>query len=102
MMKAAIYTRVSTDRQETLNQSRQLLQFAKSQGWQVVKEYRDAVTGSKSNREQFQKMFQAASRHEFDIILFWSLDRFSREGVVETLNHLQRLTSYGVLVSRTG
>jgi DNA invertase Pin-like site-specific DNA recombinase len=29
-------------------------------------------------------------------ILFWSLDRLSREGVVETLNHLQRLDSYGV------
>ena len=29
-------------------------------------------------------------------MLFWSLDRFSREGVRETLNHLERLTSYGV------
>ena len=29
-------------------------------------------------------------------MLFWSLDRLSREGTVETLNHLQRLTGYGV------
>ena len=29
-------------------------------------------------------------------MLFWSLDRLSREGVRETLNHLERLTSYGV------
>ena len=29
-------------------------------------------------------------------MLFWSLDRFSREGVTETLNHLQRLTATGV------
>lgn len=28
-------------------------------------------------------------------MLFWSLDRFSREGVRETLNHLERLASYG-------
>ena len=28
--------------------------------------------------------------------MFWSLDRFSREGARETLNHLERLTSYGV------
>ena len=41
-------------------------------------------------------MFDAASRTEFDLILFWSLDRFSREGVLETLQHLQRLSSYGV------
>ena len=44
----------------------------------------------------FKKMFEAASRREFDILLFWSLDRLSREGTVETLNHLQRLTGYGV------
>jgi hypothetical protein len=29
-------------------------------------------------------------------VLFWSLDRFSREGVLETLQYLQTLTSYGV------
>jgi len=29
-------------------------------------------------------------------VLFWSLDRFSREGVFETLQYLQRLTAYGV------
>jgi DNA invertase Pin-like site-specific DNA recombinase len=29
-------------------------------------------------------------------VLFWSLDRFSREGVLETLNHLQRLSAHGV------
>jgi DNA invertase Pin-like site-specific DNA recombinase len=30
------------------------------------------------------------------LVLFWSLDRFSREGVLETLQHLQKLTAYGV------
>src|SRR6202040_2548693 len=49
-----------------------------------------------SDRAQFKQMFIAASRCEFDSVLFWSLDRFSREGVLETLQHLQRLTSYGV------
>ena len=41
-------------------------------------------------------MFSAASRREFDVVLFWALDRFSREGVYATLQRLQRLTSYGV------
>jgi DNA invertase Pin-like site-specific DNA recombinase len=41
-------------------------------------------------------MFAAASRREFDCLLFWSLDRLSREGTVKTLNHLERLNSYGV------
>jgi DNA invertase Pin-like site-specific DNA recombinase len=42
-------------------------------------------------------MLAAASRHEFDLVLFWSLDRFSREGVLPTLKHLEQLTSYGVM-----
>jgi DNA invertase Pin-like site-specific DNA recombinase len=41
-------------------------------------------------------MFEAASRRQFDVLLFWSLDRLSREGVLPTLTYLQRLTNYGV------
>jgi DNA invertase Pin-like site-specific DNA recombinase len=62
----------------------------------LVHEYVDRATGTRGDREQFQKMFAAASRREFYCLLFWSLDRLSREGTVETLNHLQRLTGYGV------
>ena len=49
-------------------------------------EYVDKATGKRSDRVQFQKMFQDASQRKFDMVLFWSLDRFSREGVLETLN----------------
>jgi DNA invertase Pin-like site-specific DNA recombinase len=41
-------------------------------------------------------MFAEASRRKFDLVLFWSLDRLSREGVLETLQHLNRLTACGV------
>jgi DNA invertase Pin-like site-specific DNA recombinase len=41
-------------------------------------------------------MFADASQRRVDLVLFWSLDRFRREGVLETLNHLQRLLQYGV------
>ena len=97
-MRSAIYARVSTKdgRQDTENQLRQLRAFADTQGWIVVHEYVDRASGKRADREQFQRMFESASRREFDCLLFWSLDRLSREGTVETLNHLQRLTSYGV------
>jgi DNA invertase Pin-like site-specific DNA recombinase len=97
-MRTAIYARVSTKdgRQDTENQLRHLRDFAATQGWSVVHEYGDRASGKHGDREQFQKMFAAASRREFDCLLFWSLDRLSREGTVETLNHLQRLTGYGV------
>jgi DNA invertase Pin-like site-specific DNA recombinase len=97
-MRTALYARVSKKdgKQDTENQLRQLRDFAATQGWTVVHEYIDRASGKHSDREQFQKMFAAASRREFDILIFWSLDRLSREGTVETLNHLQRLTGYGV------
>lgn len=96
-MNIALYSRVSKDKgQDVENQLRQLRDFCTKQGWQIVREYVDHMTGKRSDREQFQSMFDAASRREFDLVLFWSLDRFSREGVFATLQHLQRLTASGV------
>jgi DNA invertase Pin-like site-specific DNA recombinase len=97
-MKIALYACVSkrTGTQDTENQLAQLREFAKAQGWSVVHEYVDRATGKHSDREQFQQMFKDASQRRFDLVLFWSLDRFSREGVLETLNHLQRLSAAGV------
>jgi len=97
-MRTAIYARVSTKdgRQDAENQLRQLREFASTQGWTVVHEYVDRASGKRDDREQFQKMLTAASKREFDCLLFWSLDRLSREGTVKTLNHLERLTGYGV------
>src|SRR5664280_446690 len=96
-MNAALYARVSKDKgQDVSNQLRQLREFCRRQGWKIVEDYIDRASGKHSDRERFQAMFAAASRREFDLVLFWSLDRFSREGTVETLQHLQRLTAYGV------
>src|SRR5262252_4382788 len=97
-MKTALYSRVSTrDKgQDVQNQLRQLREFCEWQGWTIVREFVDHASGKRSDREEFQALFVAASRREFDLVLFWSLDRFSREGVYETLQHLQRLTAYGV------
>lgn len=97
-MKAAIYARVSTkDKgQEVGNQLRQLRTFAEQQGWTIYREFIDHETGSVDDRAEFQSMFQDASQRRFDVLLFWALDRLSREGVLETLQHLSRLTSYGV------
>jgi DNA invertase Pin-like site-specific DNA recombinase len=61
-----------------------------------AKSYVDQVSGKTGDRPQFKAMMKAASMRQFDLVLFWSLDRLSREGVLETLTYLQTLTSYGV------
>jgi DNA invertase Pin-like site-specific DNA recombinase len=96
-MRVALYLRVSTDKQDCENQRRQLHQFAKQQGWVIVQEYVDAgESGGKAGRAALQRMFTDASRRQFDLLLFWALDRLSREGVLPTLRHLEQLTGYGV------
>ena len=95
--KCAICARVSTrDKQETLNQLAQLREFYHRQGWQVPTEYVDHETGSTSARGEFQKMLLHASQRKFDVLLFWALDRLTREGTLATLQYLERLTSYQV------
>ena len=96
--KVALYARVSTrdGRQDTENQLIQLREYCSKQGWQIVAEYIDHETGAISRRPQFQRMFADAYLRKFDLVVFWALDRFSREGVSATLNHLERLTAAGV------
>jgi DNA invertase Pin-like site-specific DNA recombinase len=100
MTKCALYGRVSTKAEKGLQdpevQLRQLRKFATTQKWKVTAEYVDHESGAKTDRPQFKNMMDAASRREFDVLLFWSLDRFSREGIVPVLTSLNHLTGYGV------
>src|SRR5258706_14518187 len=88
--RVALYARISTkDKgQEVENQLRQLREFSAFNGWSVIREYVDRESGSTNDRAEFQAMFQDASQRKFDVLLFWALDRLSREGVLETLQHL--------------
>jgi len=98
MTRCGIYSRVSTSKQESDNQLAQLREFARVMEWRMDAEmiYVDQLTGKNSDRPEFQRMFQDASQRKFDVLLFWSLDRLSREGALETLQHLNRLTGHGV------
>jgi DNA invertase Pin-like site-specific DNA recombinase len=41
-------------------------------------------------------MWVDVAKHRFDLLLFWSLDRLTREGTYKTLTYLRRLTDSGV------
>jgi len=96
--RVAVYARVSTKdgRQDTENQLIAQREYCSKQGWEIAGEYVDHETGGHSKRPHFQRMFADARARKFDLVLFWSLDRLSREGVSATLGHLERLTGYGV------
>ena len=97
-MRIALYARVSTDDkgQDPENQLRQLRQWCA--GHEIAHEYVDHESGRKKDRQQFSALFEDAHNRRFDTVLFWSLDRFSREGMQPTIAYLQRLASYGVAI----
>jgi DNA invertase Pin-like site-specific DNA recombinase len=98
-LRVAIYASVSTDvkGQDPLNQLLQLREFAVKQGWTVVAEYTDEVTAQNGHRTGFKRMWKDAAGHRFDVVLFWSLDRLTREGTLATLTYLRRLKDHYVL-----
>ena len=97
-MKAFLYARVSTkDKgQDVENQLAQLREFAIRMGWTIVHVYIDHESGSTDDRAEFKAMMLAASQHKAHVVLFWALDRLTREGALPTLQYLNTLTSYGV------
>lgn len=97
-MRAAVYARVSTkDRgQDTENQLLQLRDYCARQAWPIVKEYIDHVSGKSGERDGFKQLFVDASRRQFDVVVVWALDRFTREGVLETFEYIRDLTRFGV------
>lgn len=98
IMKCAIYLRVSTAEQCPENQLSELRKYAEKQEWQIVEVVEDTISGGKGldERTGLKKMFEMARQGEFDVLLFWSLDRLSREGSRRTLEYLTILDSYKV------
>lgn len=97
-IRAAVYLRVSTESQELENQRAEIAPFIERRGWELVYAFEDTVSGGKTEKDRpgFVAMLKAAHQRKFDILVFWALDRLTREGTRATLNYLQRLESKGV------
>ena len=98
MKKAAIYVRVSTDKQTVENQLRELRQIAERRGWEVVHEYHDAgISGSKGReaRPGLDEMLKDAQRRRFDVVMAWAIDRLGRS-LIDLLGTIQTLEACGV------
>jgi DNA invertase Pin-like site-specific DNA recombinase len=95
---AAIYVRVSTDKQTVENQVRELRQIAERRGWEVVEQYSDAgISGSKGRdgRPGLDLMLNDAKRRKFDVVMAWAIDRLGRS-LVDLLHTIQELEAAGV------
>jgi DNA invertase Pin-like site-specific DNA recombinase len=97
MRRAAIYARVSTtDRgQDPETQLRQLREYASRRGFAVAEEFVDHASGTRTDRERFKRLFDAARRRQFDVVLVWRYDRFARS-MRELVNALEEFNGLGI------
>jgi DNA invertase Pin-like site-specific DNA recombinase len=91
--RAAIYTRISTGDQHAESQLYDLRELAKQRRYEIVCEYTDTISGSKSKRLGLDQLLTDASRHRFDVVLVAAFDRVARNvrhflEVLDELNHL--------------
>jgi len=105
-MRVAIYARVSLDEtdkdsrqfQNPENQLVQLRDLCKAMNWEVYKEYVDKMSGANPNRPNFREMMQEAMLRRFAGVVVWKLDRFSREGIINTLAYIKQLKDRAIWI----
>ena len=96
--RAALYVRVSTDRQTVENQIDSLTSIAEQRGWDVVETYRDAGisgTTTRKDRPGLDRLLTDASRARFNVLMVWAIDRLGRS-TRDLLDNIEALESYGV------
>jgi putative DNA-invertase from lambdoid prophage Rac len=77
-MRAAIYARVSTDRQSADMQVAELRDYCVRRGFQVAGEYIDTITGSKEHRPQLDRLLADCRKRKVDAVAVYRYDRFAR------------------------
>ena len=101
MKTAVIYARYSCDNQTEQSIDGQLRvceEYAQRNNILILNTYIDrAMTGTNDNRPDFQKMLKDSARKEWDYVLVYKLDRFSRNKY-ETAIHKKTLRDNGVKV----
>jgi len=93
-MTAALYTRVSTDKQATANQVADLTKLAAARGFTVVKTVEEIESGAK-RRPELDKLIAEGG---YDVLLVWALDRLGRGGALEALTIMESLNKRGISV----
>ena len=95
--KAALYVRVSTDRQTVANQIEALAAVAFARGWEIVATYADnGVSGAKGRKDRpvLDSLLKDAQRGRFDVVMAWAIDRIGRS-LVDLLGTIEHLHACG-------
>ena len=95
-MRTALYCRVSTADQSCNLQRRELHEYCKRRGWDIVAEYTDhGWSGATANRPELTRLMNDARKRRFDTVVVWKLDRWGRS-VADSMKNIQELDLLGV------
>jgi len=97
-MKAALYTRVSTDDKSQTSETQLLAlrQFCKDAGWEICGEYIDSAQAKDyTNRRQWQQLQKDSRQRNFKAVLVFRLDLAFRS-VRECVNCLRDWHRQGI------
>lgn len=101
MKTAVIYARYSSENQTEQSIEGQLHvceEYARTHDILILNTYIDrAMTGTNDNRPDFQRMIKESAKREWDYVLVYKFDRFSRNKY-ETAIHKKTLKDNGVKV----
>lgn len=97
-MRAAIYLRVSSDRQDAANQELQVRALCLARGYTVNPRHEFRVTerGDAERNAVKDACREVARRGEVDVIVVWALDRWTRSGIADLITDVGQLKSWGV------
>ena len=99
-MDIALYSRVSTDRQEVENQLVELRAEARKRGVYIFREYVDEdVSASKiplERRKVGKELVEGIKSKLFEAVWVWRLDRLTREGIDATRDLLAFMKRYDI------
>lgn len=100
-MKAALYIRVSTLDQTTLNQELELKKYCEREGLEIYSIYKDeGVSGSKTSRPELDRMLIDMRNKCFEVLVVWKFDRLGRS-TQHLLQVLQELNNRNIRLVAT-
>jgi DNA invertase Pin-like site-specific DNA recombinase len=94
-LRAAIYARVSTGKQERDMQLRECRAHCRRAGWALAGEYTDTASGAKRERPGLDDLMALCRRRRVDLVVIWKLDRLSRS-LADLLGTAEELKALGI------
>lgn len=97
-IKAAIYCRVATPDQLSLDRQEQhICDFARTKGYGISSIIKECFKGTTMSRPGIQRVLSNAKKGTMNILLVYSASRIGRN-TAETIHFIRQLGEYGVAV----